>query len=136
MNKEYILTGSIPAKKNQKRIIRTKTGRSLILPSEAHEVWHKDAVAQLREQGLIAFTKPVFIMVKMTTGDRRSFDISNKFESIADLLVDCGVLKDDNVTYMPEIHLQYDGYSKGVWKTEVYIEQILTIPNSTAIVQM
>ena len=64
-------------------------------------------------------------MVKMTTGDKRSFDISNKFESIADLLVDCGVLQDDNVTCMPEIHLQYDGYSKGIWKTEVYIEELV-----------
>jgi Holliday junction resolvase RusA-like endonuclease len=93
--------GNTPSKKNQKRIIRTKQGRPLIMPSEAYKAWHGPAVLAMTLQRS-AYTGVPFpidrcsrIYARLFYTDRRRRDSSNTFESIMDLLVDAGILADD-----------------------------------------
>lgn len=107
MNK-IIITGNCPSKKNSK-IISCRGVRPLLFPSSKYTDWHKDASRQLIGQKQINSTK---LTVTFFAGDNRKFDLSNKFESIADLLVDNGLLKDDNWEYLNDVHLLFGGIDK------------------------
>lgn len=56
--------------------------------------------------------------------DKRLFDLSNKFESIADLLVDAGTIWDDNYTILSNVNLKYGWYIKWENRTLVYLKRI------------
>lgn len=130
MGKIYNLTGVIPAKKNSKRIfIHNRTGKLATLSSKRHEAWHSHAYGEILQQGIARFTEPVKITVCFTFGDKRMRDCSNLFESIADLLVDCGVIADDNYVCVPKIVMYYAGYKKGEFVTEVKIQDMFEFDN-------
>jgi Holliday junction resolvase RusA-like endonuclease len=89
-------------KKNSPRIARTPTGRPFILPSQANQVWHRDAVAQLRAQWrgakgpLPALTGPVSVTYRFLLPDRRSEpDADNLMAAVNDALQAAGVLAND-----------------------------------------
>ena len=99
------LKGRIPSKKNSK--IMVCRGRyPMLLPSENYTKWHKEASAQLPRQ-----TKEEFHNVHFTlfAPDRRAGDLSNKFESVADLLVDNKIIKDDNWFVLENITMIFGG---------------------------
>ena len=54
--------------------------------------------------------------------DKRRFDLSNRFESVADLLVDCGVLADDSVDVLPDVRMIYGGIDRTKPRAEIEIE--------------
>ena len=97
------LVGLIPSKKNSR--ISTKSGRSF--PSKKYTAWHKDAMNQLR--GQIGLEEPLekinSIELKLVFGSKHKSDLTNKAESVMDLLVDFGVLKDDNWFVVPKVIL-------------------------------
>jgi Holliday junction resolvase RusA-like endonuclease len=113
------ITGRIPSKKNSRQT-DTRTGRSF--PSKAYADWHKEASLQL-----IGAPKcleyPVKMTIVITFPDRRRADLTNKAESIMDLLCDCGVLQDDSWPCVPILTLEAR-YSKDNPKAEIYIETI------------
>lgn len=100
------ILGLTPSKKNSR--INLRNGMSF--PSSKYTAWHKEASKQLIGQKPINSTK---LQVTFFAGDNRKFDLSNKFESIADLLVDNGLLEDDNWEYLNDIHLLFGGVDKG-----------------------
>jgi Holliday junction resolvase RusA-like endonuclease len=100
------LYGSTPSKKNSR--INTRSGRSF--PSSKYTAWHKDASLQLK--GIKPFTT-TSLCISFIVGDKRKFDLTNKAESIMDLLVDNGIIEDDNYSVIPELTLKYGGYEKG-----------------------
>ena len=118
----FNVLGNIPSKKNQKQIVYVK-GRPLILPSKAHEAWHKDALQQLR----FAQIKPLklqdiqIIICTIYPPTMRKYDLSNKFESIADLLVDYGLLEDDNADILSKVLLFSGGKDATNPRAEVVI---------------
>ena len=110
-------------KKNSMRIVRNrKTGKRRIMPSqqsmdyEAEAVWHCK-IATL--QRLIEDPVEVKCLFYMPT--RRRVDLTNLLESIDDVLVRAGVLKDDH----SGIIVSHDGsrvlYDKDNPRTEVCI---------------
>jgi Holliday junction resolvase RusA-like endonuclease len=105
----YTLTGNIPSKKNS-RITNRKTGRSF--PSKDYTAWHEMASDQIAAQNPAA---PLSVVKSITAHiyfpTKRRADCSNKWESLGDLLVDCGVLADDSWQVVPELHL-YGEYRK------------------------
>ena len=104
------ILGRTPSKKNSKQIFINK-GKLLIMPSANYKQWHKDASRQL----VGSFKKslcPPSIQITFFAPDRRKSDLTNKAESIMDLLVDNGVLQDDNWDCVPEVVLKYGGYDK------------------------
>lgn len=109
----FELTGNIPSKKNSKVFVR----KGLILPSKAYRKWHKGALEQLEGQlepveGSVE--KIVLHLYDKLNKDgskpRRRFDLSNKVESIMDLLVDAGILEDDNYSIVPDLLVCFKGF--------------------------
>ena len=83
------LDGLIPSKKNS-RVTNRKTGRSF--PSAKYREWHKTASKQLPELN-VAKAK---VHIHLFFGTLGIADMTNKAESIMDLLVDNKTLLDDN----------------------------------------
>lgn len=93
--------GNTPSKKNQKRIVRRKSGAPFIMASTDHQQWHKAALLEVmlqRSRMLPRFPLPrcKHVICKLFFKDRRRRDASNTFESIMDLLVDAKILADDS----------------------------------------
>lgn len=105
---KIILTGRIPSKKNSR--INTRSGRSF--PSKKFAEWHKKATYELMDQQLIEVEHPVFVDIVIKFPDLRRQDLTNKAESIMDLLVDFGIIPDDNYLIVPYIKI------KGVYDKE------------------
>lgn len=108
------LKGHVPSKKNSKRRVQ-RGGRVFMIPSEAHEQWHKGAMWEIRMQWSgheppVQLTKSV--QIEFYAKDKRANDLSNKAESIMDLLVDAAVLVDDNWSVVPVLLLIFRGVDK------------------------
>lgn len=83
----------------------------ILLPSTKYTTWHKDAIKQLSTAKPITGNK---ITLTFIAGDNRKFDLSNKAESIMDLLVDAGLIEDDNYSIVSELVLRFGGVEKGL----------------------
>lgn len=112
----FHLDGNIPSKKN-----RVRFGKNGVFHDAKFSRWHKQAVAQILPQRLSGwFSSTKLVRIKFVFESRRVKDLTNAAESIMDLLVDVGILKDDNFTVVPHLELQAQ-YTKGVSKTTVEI---------------
>lgn len=110
-------------KKNSMRIVRNrKTGKRRIMPSqqymdyEAAALWHCKRAKVQRP-----IEEPVEVKCLFYMPTRRRVDLTNLLESIDDVLVKAGVIKDDH----SGIIVSHDGsrvlYDKDNPRTEVYI---------------
>lgn len=86
------ILGQVPSKKNSR--INTRSGRSF--PSKRYSAWHKDATTQLRASQQAKYENKVEITYMFYVQDLRRRDISNMIESVNDLLVDEGIVPDDD----------------------------------------
>lgn len=113
-------------KKNSMRIVRNrKTGKRRIMPSqqymdyEAEAVWH---CKRARVQRPIE--EPVEVKCLFYMPTRRRVDLTNLLESIDDVLVRAGVLKDDH----SGIIVSHDGsrvlYDKDNPRTVLFIREM------------
>lgn len=84
-----------------------------MVPSESHEAWHAEMMRETRKQWREKTLEKVkSIKITFTAADKRKADNSNKAESVMDLLVDAGVLADDNWFVVPELNLVFAGVDK------------------------
>lgn len=114
----FILDGEVPAKKNSK-VLNTKTCR--IFPNKTYRIWHDAALVQLLSQwDKIAVSGPCTINVSFTHGDKRRRDSDNGLSSVLDLIVDAGIISDDNWRVVPQITVKND-YQKGNAKAVIKI---------------
>lgn len=104
----FTLHGRIPSKKNSR--ISTRSGRSF--PSKKYAEWHKDAESQLEHLAGESIDYPVAVSYYFYLPDNRRTDLSNKIESINDLLVDIGFIEDDNAKVVTQLHVYYMGVDK------------------------
>lgn len=120
----FELDGETPAKKNSR--IFLKNGRNI--PSKRYSEWHMVSGAAIQSQRymqhiLKPLEGPVKISVVFTHGDKRRRDSDNGLSSVLDLLVDTGVLKDDNWTVVPELEVT-NKYEQGAAKCLIEIKQL------------
>jgi Holliday junction resolvase RusA-like endonuclease len=95
------ITGDVPSKKNSKQIVYVKQ-RPLVIPSSNYTKWHKQALSQLLGQKPI--TTPIErVDLTFYPSTKRRADATNKAESAMDLLVDAGIIEDDNWFVIPEV---------------------------------
>jgi Holliday junction resolvase RusA-like endonuclease len=113
------ITGRIPSKKNSR--ISTRSGRSF--PSKAYSEWHEQASWQLKAQKVQKQNPPYAILIHVHFPDRLKADLTNKAESIMDLLVDNGIIEDDNWKVVPSLTLTAD-YDKENPRAEVWINSL------------
>lgn len=99
---KFDLVGNIPSKKN-----RVRFGSHGAYHDKKFSDWHKDAVLQLTphvpEGGWIS--KCVTVEITFVFETLRVKDLTNAAESLMDLLVDVGILKDDNFKVVPRLIL-------------------------------
>lgn len=113
-----VITGSIPSKKNSKRWI-VRGNRKFLVPSENHEKWHSGALWQLKsckDKFSVCSIKAVFYFPT-----KHKKDLSNAWESLGDLLVDAGILEDDNCFVVHDLRLVFGGVSPMHPRAEIEI---------------
>ena len=90
-------------------------GRSF--PSKAHSAWHRSSSIALRDA-------PSFgrctVCIKIIFPDKRRADVTNKAESVLDLLVDRGIIPDDSWQVIGSPILSHD-YQRGEGGFEIEI---------------
>lgn len=109
-----------PAKKNSRITLRN----GMTIPSKRYREWHKSAEKEIKTQKLplSPLDSPVRVLLRFTHGDLRRRDSDNGTSSIMDLLVDVGILADDNWQIVRQIRVQND-YVKGEPKCEIVITE-------------
>lgn len=121
----------VPSKKNQQRIAVNKaTLKPILLDSAQHEKWQKSNLRDFRQyadkMAAAGFSLPVTrakVKVLFYFPDSKDRDLSNKFETIADIMVDSGILMDDKFKVLKPIYL--DGWvRRDKPRTEIYLTLI------------
>lgn len=119
----FKIEGETPAKKNANKI-SFKTKRTY--KTKVFKNWHESALAQIRLFGDIPETPietPVFIYIKFIHGDYVRRDSDNQCSSVMDLLMDAGVLKDDNWKIVKSISIKNE-YKKNDAYCEITIQEL------------
>lgn len=128
MAQTIVLRGRIPSKKNSKIIARIQRGpqrgRTVLVSSRNHNIWHHGAKIELIEQRARPMTGRLSVAMKFWFPDKRKSDLTNKAESVMDLLVDAGIVEDDNVTVCPIITLEFMGIDRQDPRVEVELIKI------------
>lgn len=121
----FTIRGRIPSKKNSKRIV-TAGHRMAIVSSKDYMAWHTIACYEIKLQAGKQFltSGPHAIEIIMWGANAVKWDLSNKLESLMDLMVDCGILADDNWSEVPDIHVKFGGVDRVDPRAEIKIEQI------------
>lgn len=117
---KIIIYGETPSKKNSKQIIYVR-GKPRIISSKNHASWHTQAIPQL--YGIKPVARQIeAIQLIFYPSTKRLFDLTNKAESIMDLLVDAGIIEDDNYTILPKAILQIGTCDKLNPRCEIYVD--------------
>lgn len=119
MTTTITLQGKVPSKKNSKRRVQ-RGAHVFMVPSKAHEDWHTVQMWALKGHKHIA--EPGLITLTFYPPDRRPRDLTNSAESIMDLLVDAGILEDDNWFVCGAINLRFGGVDKAAPRAVVQID--------------
>lgn len=108
---KLIILGEVPSKKDQQQIYRNRyTGKPFITSSKKHKEWHRKAIAQLDDISPVLELKRLSMTFYSAT--RRKSDLTNRADSVQDLLVDAGILEDDNWFVIPKLELNFGGVDK------------------------
>lgn len=110
--------GSTPSKKNS-RILFLRKGSLVNIPGKVYVTWKKEAEKQLLgvRTKLGSSLRLVFF-----SKDARKWDLTNRAESVMDVLVDCGLLIDDNYSVVSRLVLEYGGIDRSSPRVEIYNE--------------
>lgn len=106
------LLGDVPSKKNAKQIVYVR-GKPIIVSSSRFKLWNNTSLKAVKAfyRGLNVKNVESIIMTIFPSSKRKA-DLSNKFESVADLLVDAGIIEDDNWFIVPKVVLLFGGVDK------------------------
>jgi hypothetical protein len=117
----FIISGDTPSKKNSKQLIQVK-GRTIPIPSKHYCQWEKAALKEIEwSEGPLPDGVSVEITVYAQT--RRLADLTNRAESVMDLLVSRGVLSDDNWAVVPFVAIKFGGVDRVRPRAEVVISK-------------
>lgn len=94
----------------------------MLLPSKQYKEWHDEMYYVALSQTQVRDISLCDITIRFYAPDHRKADSSNKAESIMDLLVDCGVLRDDSWFIVSSLHLIFCGVDKENPRVEILIE--------------
>ena len=119
---ELTFLGRIPSKKNSRNIFVSKTGKRMNIPSTAYKDWHKSTIADILNQLPEPLVCVIEVVLDFYMPDNRKCDLTNKAESIMDLLVDAKIIEDDCWQYVPMITLRACGVDKEKPRVNVTIK--------------
>lgn len=116
------ILGETPAKKNSR--ITLPNGKTI--PSKRYRDWRGSALPQVFRQiggPRPAINEPCEVAMEFVHGDRRRRDCDNGASSVLDLLVDAGVLADDNWEIVRSLKVS-NAYEKGNPRVAVRIDAL------------
>jgi len=118
---KLIINGDCPSKKNS-RAFSFRGNRPMSFPGKYYRLWHNDALKQIAiEQPLPLLKNVKQIEIKVFAKTKRKSDLTNKAESVMDLLVDAGIIEDDNWFIIPEVRLLFGGVDPENPRVEIKI---------------
>lgn len=128
IEKKPILEFTIPlkpiTKKNsQKIIINKRTNRPMIIPSEQYRQYVKDCKYFIKRLDK-PIDRPVNVKAIYYMPSNRKVDLTNLHEALHDILVEYGVLKDDNCKIIVSTDGSRVRYDKENPRTEVEITEV------------
>lgn len=92
---KLIIKGEPRSKKNSQKLAVVK-GRIIPIPSDAYRTYRDMAMYQIPGEKRIQTPGPVNLKAVYYMQTRRKVDLVNLLEATCDILVDAGVLEDDN----------------------------------------
>lgn len=110
MSYRYVFRGEVASKKNSKVLARVK-GRPMLLPSKKFQAWEKMARVAIMAEGRPSVPlKAARLSMTIYHGDMLKRDSNNATQGVQDVLVEMGVLADDNwmVIGTPEVSHMVD----------------------------
>lgn len=119
---KFTLEGSVPSKKNSRQLF-VRGGKMFNIPQKNYREWHEMASWQLKNKVSEPISK-CEIEITFYSGDKRKYDLTNKAESVMDLLVDNGIIDDDNYEVVSKLTLIYGGYDKSNPRVEINIYNV------------
>ena len=119
MNIQFAIKGRIPSKKNSRATI-TRGNKTFLIDNKNYRQWHKKSSLQIQEVKKLENIQGISILFYFP--DNRKADLTNKAESIMDLLVDNKIIPDDCWQEIPFIGL----ISKGIDRENPRAEVIIT----------
>lgn len=95
------IPGLVPSKKNRHKVLLNKrTGKRFVRSDEEYQAWENEQLFRLKaNKDVRRLKKPVekcSVNLVFLGWDNRRWDLTNKAESIMDLLVSAEVIADDN----------------------------------------
>lgn len=99
-----------------------KNNRPLLLPSKNYKEWHEEQSWLLKMLRPKTPIEKCEIKITIYAPDKRRADLSNKAESILDLLVDNGFLEDDNWFVVNKLTLTFGGVDSKDPRAEIEIK--------------
>lgn len=91
--------------------------RPILISTPAYSAWHEEQMWMLKKYKMnFDFCQ---VVLKFYAPDKRPADLSNKAESVMDLLVDSGILKDDNWFVVHNLSLVFGGVDKENPRVEI-----------------
>lgn len=119
------ITGRIPSKKNSKRIVTNGAGRPFIISSEDYVNWHEQKMWELARNRPATPFQHAEISIKFYPPHRIKGDLTNKAESIMDLLVDARYLVDDNWFALAHVCLTFGEVDPKNPRAEVHLQELV-----------
>ena len=122
----FTIKGEPRTKKNSQRIMRNKSGRSFIIPSQQYQDYEKIFIDQATNEGVagLKINESVNIKCLFYMHTRRKVDLTNLLSGAMDCMVSAGIIEDDNC----KIATANDGsrvfYDKENPRTEILIEKV------------
>lgn len=104
------VAGPIPSKKNS-RLTFSRGNKIINIPSNEYAAWNKAARLQLINAPRTHKTVVRIALTFFFKTNHRA-DLSNKAESVMDLLVECLVIADDSWQHIPRLDLISGGIDK------------------------
>jgi Holliday junction resolvase RusA-like endonuclease len=111
------------SKKNHQQIFRPNgMNRPIVVPSKEYRLYEQNALWFIPKGETIDYPVNVKCLFYMPT--RRKCDLVNMQQSILDIMVKAGLLKDDNYSIVQSLDGSRVLYDKQNPRTEVYITRI------------
>lgn len=122
---DITIRGRIPSKKNE-HFAKFIKGKICVFPSTKYQKRENDQIKRLMADRVrpLKLDKPLKVVYKFRFPDRLKTDLSNKLESINDLLVRYGVFADDNHRILTCIEATSMGVDKENPRCEIEIYEI------------
>ena len=91
--------------------------RPILISTPAYAAWHEEQMWKLKGKKVPDIITTLYL--NFYSPDARKTDLSNKAESVMDLLVDSGLIEDDNWNIIPKLVLEFKGIDREKPRCEI-----------------